>query len=246
MIYLYLYLLNIKGTNMKINNYKSDFFEEIDNELKAYILGYIVADGSIVIEPRKDRPSTIKRVQFQCSINDLEVIELIRDSIAPNNKISFIKSKIINRTDAVRLRLANVKIVNDLISLYDIKPRKTYDTLFKMPIIEEKLKRHFIRGFIDGDGSIGKRHFSMVINSKFFLEDILECFLKNIPDLKYYIYKENRKYTDYYSLHFSVNKKSRLDLYNYLYKDCNYKLSRKFNKALNAVLNSKSKDLLSA
>ena len=63
--------------------------------------------------------------------------------------------------------------------------------------------------------------------------------------MKYYIYEENRSQTTYYSLHFSVNKKSRVDLFNFLYKDSNYRLSRKYDKALNTVLNSKSKELLS-
>lgn len=231
---------------MKINKYNSDFFKDIDSELKAYILGYIVADGCITIEHRNIKPNNpIRRVQFNSSVDDYQVIKLIRDSISPTNKITIIKEKRENRKDLARLRLANTIIVNDLITLYDIKPRKTYDTEFRFPNIPKKLKRHFIRGFIDGDGSIGKRHFSMICNSKPFLMDILNEFLKEIPDLKYYIYDENRKITTYYSLHFSVNKKSRVDLFKFLYDDCIYKLDRKYDKARNAVLNSNSKELLS-
>ena len=231
---------------MKINSYNQDFFEKIDSELKAYLLGYIVADGCITIEHRKEKPnSPIRRVQFQPSIEDLQVITLMRDVIAPNNKLTIVKSKRPNRKDTIKLRLANTKIVNDLINLYSIHPRKTYDKNFKFPSMDKQFKRHFIRGFIDGDGSIGQRHFSMIVNSKLFLEDILKEFLEEIPDLKYYIYEENRKFTTYYSLHFSVNKKSRVDLFNFIYKDSIYKLDRKYNKALNIVLNSNSKELLS-
>lgn len=229
---------------MKKNNYDITFFKNIDSELKAYILGYIIADGCITIEDRKNRNSKIYRVQFQSSIDDIEIITLIRDTICPLNKITIIKSKQYNRKDICRLRIANKEIVEDLINLYNIKPRKTYDTEFKFPNINKKFNRDFIRGFIDGDGSIGNKHFSMICNSKLFLYDILNIFIENIPDLKYYIYDENRKFTVYYSLHFSINKKSRIDLFNYLYKNCNYKLSRKYNKAYNAVLTSKSKDLL--
>lgn len=231
---------------MKINNYNKDFFKEIDSELKAYILGYLVADGCITIEQRKEKPNNpIRRVQFQPSVDDLQVITLIRDVIAPTNKLTIVTSKRSNRKDTVKLRLACTEIVNDLMSLYDIKPRKTYDSLFRFPRMEKEYRRHFIRGFIDGDGSIGTRHFSMICNSKLFAEDILKEFLEAIPDLKSYIYDENRSQTTYYSLHFSVNKKSRVDLFNFLYKNSNYRLSRKYDKALNTVLNSKSKDLLS-
>lgn len=231
---------------MKINNYNKDFFKKIDSELKAYILGYIVADGSIIIEHRATKPNNpIRRVQFQPSVEDLQVVTLIRDVIAPTNKLTIVKSKRENRKDTVKLRLACTEIVNDLINLYNIKPRKTYDTEFRFPSMEDKLKRHFIRGFIDGDGSIGTRHFSMICNSKLFALDILKIFQAEIPELKHYLYTENRGMTDYYSLHFSVNIKSRVDLFNFLYKDSNYMLKRKYDKALNAVLNSKSKNLLS-
>lgn len=231
---------------MKINNYNKDFFKKIDSELKAYVLGYLVADGCITIEHRKEKPNNpIRRVQFQPSVDDLQVITLIRDVIAPTNKLTIITSKRSNRKDTVKLRLACTEIVNDLMFLYNIKPRKTYDSLFRFPKMEKQYKRHFIRGFIDGDGSIGVRHFSMICNSKLFAEDILKEFLESVPDLKSYIYAENRSQTTYYSLHFSVNKKSRVDLFNFLYKDSNYRLSRKYDKALNTVLNSKSKELLS-
>ena len=231
---------------MKINNYNKDFFKEIDSELKAYILGYLVADGCITIEQRKEKPNNpIRRVQFQPSVDDLQVITLIRDVIAPTNKLTIVTSKRSNRKNTVKLRLACTEIVNDLISLYNIKPRKTYDSLFRFPKMEKQYRRHFIRGFIDGDGSIGTRHFSMVCNSRLFAEDLLKEFLEAIPDLKSYIYNESRSQTTYYSLHFSVNKKSRVDLFNFLYKDSNYRLNRKYDKALNTVLNSKSKELLS-
>lgn len=227
-------------------NYNTLFFKQIDTELKAYLLGYIVADGCITIENRKDRPITskIRRVQFQCAISDLQIIELIKSVIAPNNKISYIKGKG-NKQDYIKLRLANTEIVNDLITLYDIQPRKTYHKEFQFPNIPQELKKHFIRGYFDGDGSVGKTHFSFIFNSKYFLQQCLDIFLKEIPDLKYYIYEEDRHKTLYYSLHFSVNKKSRVDLFNFLYKDCNYKLERKYHKFLNTVLNSKSKNLLS-
>ena len=231
---------------MKINKYNEHFFDVIDSELKAYLLGYLVADGCVTIEQRKEKPNNpIRRVQFQPSIDDLQVITLMKETIALDNKITIVKSKRENRKDTVKLRIANSYMVKVLMEKYKIYPRKTYDKTFRFPKMEKQFRRHFIRGYMDGDGSFGNRHFSMICNSKLFLEDILSEFKEAIPDLKHYIYEENRSLTTYYSLHFSVNKKSRLDLFNYLYKNCQYKLDRKFNKAWNTVLNSKSKDLLS-
>lgn len=232
---------------MKINNYNFDFFKQIDSELKAYILGYIVADGCITIEHRKEKPNTpIKRVQFHSSVNDLQVIGLIRDTIAPTNKLTIVKSKRDNSSDMVKLRIANKIIVQDLMELYGILPRKTYNKEFEFPTrIPNEFRKPFIRGYFDGNGSMGEKHFSFTFNSLKFLNSVLDIMLKEIPTLKHYTYTENRKFTEYYSLHFSVNKKSRLDLFNFLYKGCTYKLDRKYNKSLNTVLNSRSNNLLS-
>ena len=45
-------------------NHVSDYFKCIDSETKAYILGYIVADGSIEESVRKNRPSKLVRLRF--------------------------------------------------------------------------------------------------------------------------------------------------------------------------------------
>lgn len=65
--------------------------------------------------------------------------------------------------------------------------------------------------------------------------------LEAIPNLKWRIYKENRKITDYWSLHFSYSSKVKKPIFEYLYKDATVFLKRKRNKALNAVLNAGSK-----
>lgn len=96
-------------------------------------------------------------------------------------------------------------------------------------------------GYIVADGSIGNRHFSMVCNSPKFAEQIKDKFLEKIPELKWVIYSENRKYTPYWSLHFSYNIKVRKALFEYLYKDATVFLNRKRDKALNTVLNAVDK-----
>ena len=54
--------------------HKSDYFKIIDSEVKAYILGYFVADGSIEESKRKDRPSNLIRLRFGCASEDDEII----------------------------------------------------------------------------------------------------------------------------------------------------------------------------
>ena len=221
--------------------HRSDYFKVIDSETKAYILGYIVADGSIEESQRKDRPSKLVRLRFGCVSEDDEIIRLIQREIAPNNNLRFYQPKSPNRKLTTILQICDKELIEDLRTLYNIQPRKTYNADFEFPNIPKQYERDFIRGFIDGDGSIGNRHFSMVCNSPKFAEQIKDKFLEIVPDLKWVIYKENRKNTDYWSLHFSFNIKVRKPIFEYLYKDATIFLERKRDKALNAVLNAVDK-----
>lgn len=220
--------------------HRSDYFRNIDSEVKAYILGYIVADGSIEESFRKNRPSKLVRLRFGCVSEDDEIIRLIQREIAPNNSLRFYQPSG-NRKQTTILQICDKELINDLRTLYNVQPRKTYDADFEFPDIPKQLERDFIRGFIDGDGSIGDRHFSMICNSPKFAEQIKDKFIEAIPDLKWVIYKEIRKTTPYWSLHFSYSIKVRRPIFDYLYKDATVFLKRKRDKALNTVLNAVNK-----
>jgi hypothetical protein len=220
--------------------HKSDYFKIIDSEVKAYILGYLVADGSIEESVRKNRPSKFVRLRFGCVSEDDEILRLIQREIAPDNNLRYYQPQG-NRKQVTILQICDKELIEDLKTLYNIHPRKTYNANFEFPNIPKEFERDFIRGFIDGDGSIGDKHFSMICNSPKFAEQIKDKFLEAIPNLKWVIYKEIRKTTPYWSLHFSYNIKVRKPLFDYLYKDATVFLTRKRNKALNTVLNAVDK-----
>lgn len=228
--------------NKKEHN--SSYFKNIDSEVKAYILGYLVADGSIEESTRKDRPSKLIRLRFGCISEDDEIIKLIQKEIAPNNNLRYYKPKKDTCKQTTILQICDKELINDLKVLYNIQPRKTYLSNFEFPKIPKEFERDFIRGYIDGDGSFGRHHFSMICNSEIFAIQIRDRFLKAIPELKSYIYKENRKTTDYWSLHFSMNLKVAPKIYNYLYKDATVFLKRK-EQILNTVLNTVDKRTVS-
>lgn len=229
--------MNIFIPNKKEHN--SSYFKEINSETKAYILGYIVADGSIEESNRKDRPSKLVRLRFGCISEDDEILRLIQRELAPNNNLRFYQPKG-NRKQVTILQICDKELTSNLIDLYDIRPRKTFHSNFQFPNIPQQYKRDFIRGFIDGDGSIGRHHFSMICNSEIFAKQIRDEFLFAIPELKWHIYKENRKFTNYWSLHFNMNLKTAPLIYEYLYKDASNYLIRK-KELLNTVLNTVDK-----
>lgn len=243
-LFIYLptkYIINIRDFIPNKKEHRSDYFKVINSEVKAYISGYLVADGSIEESVRKDRPSKLVRLRFGCISEDDEIIRLIQREIAPNNNLRYYQPKAQNRKPTTILQICDKELVNDLRTLYNIQPGKTYDANFEFPDIPQIYERDFIRGFIDGDGSIGDRHFSMICNSPKFAEQIKDRFSEVVPELKWVIYRENRKLTPYWSLHFSYSMKVRKPIFNYLYKDATVFLKRKRDKALNTVLNAVDK-----
>lgn len=111
----------------------TDFFKEIDNEYKAYTLGYLFANGS-VYEPRGELAISGK----------YEVLDKIRGVLEADNPIK--KDRGSNR-----LTIYNRGVVEDLEAL-GLMGYKS-ETLAYPFYIDPKLERHFIRGFFEGKGS---------------------------------------------------------------------------------------------
>jgi len=228
----------LKFYNININKQYSihknhDYFDIIDTEEKAYILGYTIADGCVSIEPKKRNNviySSSKRLSYIVSIDDREIIEKIRTEISPTTKIKeFHNTKgAVNRKLQISLRISSNKIVDDLIKL-NVIPNKTYNSNFKFNFnnIEHTLIRHLIRGFMDGDGHVAKSDLSFVSTSKIFLEQIVEFFKNEIPDIKYRFYKNNGKTIDYYKLYINLGFEKRKQIYNLLYENSTIFLKRK-------------------
>jgi hypothetical protein len=123
--------------------YNESFFEIIDTEEKAYWLGFILTDGCISVrnEWKKDLTITIK---------DKGHLEKFVKSINGNNKICQVIKK--DGCKYVNLSIRCQKMVDDLIQL-GITPRKSMTVI--VPHILHHLYKHFWRGVIDGDGTMG-------------------------------------------------------------------------------------------
>lgn len=128
---------------------KENFFESIDSELKAYLLGFFAADGCL--ERRKDYDSYTLRIGV--SIKDAHILKLFNKTLA-DDKISIG----ITSENMATFAITSKKLGEDLIALGFTKD-KTKDWS-KFPIISKDLIPHFIRGLFDGDGtvSVDRRH----------------------------------------------------------------------------------------
>ena len=215
---------------------RHDIFSTIETELQAYLLGFYAADGSI------DEKRKTFRIHLQKQ--DSELVYLYKDIISPDartftvqeHKTTGRNGKEITAHESFGVDITSAKLCNDLVNL-GIGYNKSYTDL-RIPEIPEYLIRHFIRGYFDGDGCVtvwlaqeeGKSDrvrgkFDICAKSASILNEFIKFFATH--DIK--INLNYLKRDDMYRM--STSSKKELEkIYNILYKDSNFYLSRKFNK----------------
>lgn len=130
------------------------FFANIDNELKAYWLGFIAADGCITIDSRNRG-----YLKIGLASKDENHIEKFLKAMESNNPIKRRQNynkKYKKYYDVSSIAISSKQLISDLINL-GITPRKSLTLQY--PVISDHLQKHFIRGYVDGDGcwSINKK-----------------------------------------------------------------------------------------
>lgn len=216
------YNVKFDKRGLKIND---SYFDNIDNEEKAYLLGFLVADGCCRLEKRKK--SFSKRIAFNNTIDDKEAIELLHKRICPDSSL-LIKNYTHNRRKKPQytLQWSSEHMFDILATKYNIKPHKTLDKNFFIPenSIPEDLWRHFIRGFFDGDGHISCQSIEFVFTSEPFMRQIMSWF----ANFNYRVYHIQGKTTDYWKVVINTNDKVKKAIYDFFYKDSTVFLKRKY------------------
>jgi hypothetical protein len=122
--------------------YKLDeyFFEDINTQEKAYILGFIYADGCV---SKRGYELIIK-----LNKKDRIILEEIKNILKSQQPIDDI-----DKINQCSLRISSKKTCEYLLK-WGVMPNKTFK--IKFPEIDNSMIRHFIRGYFDGDGCISK------------------------------------------------------------------------------------------
>lgn len=205
-----------------------NYFNSIDNEFKAYWLGFLYADGCVRI--CKNGNKSVNSLEVGLSSVDRNHLEKLRKSLQSDNIIT--EKTIKGKYRASRITIVNKSICEDLNSLGCV-PNKSL--ILKFPTEEQvphHLIKHFVRGYFDGDGCIHinleKRNsvWSVLGTESFLisLRDVL-CNELNISEVSLYKKKDNEAYSLSWGDVHSVEK-----IFKYLYKDCNIYLDRKLKK----------------
>lgn len=215
--------------------YNKDYFSKIDTSDKAYWLGFLYADGCINSYYQNDKLKSMT-LEIGLCYKDKGHLEKFKECLETNVPISDKTNKIGGKEyKSSRIQLCNTKICYDLCDL-GCTPRKTYDLKFPTyDIVPYEYMRDFLRGFFDGDGCIhisemkGKPHIQLNISGvSTMLESIVDFLIvEKIIRKKPKIYQDNRSNAcNVYFYGTDTNK----ELLDYLYKDSDIYLDRKYQK----------------
>lgn len=123
-----------------------NFFDVIDSEVKAYLIGFLFADGTI----QKNH------ITISLSEKDSEIIYLFQTNICPEYKITEIKSYTNKKTGYTSKPMKSITFKSEhmckILESYGISNNKTYKELENIDFIPNEYFLHFLRGYWDGDG----------------------------------------------------------------------------------------------
>lgn len=205
--------LQTRGIMVSMNNqsheYYEDIFSEVDTEEKAYWLGFLSADGCVhdnILE------LTLKE-------EDKEHVERFARFISPTAEVKYR-----SLTKAYRVMISNKQICDDLFAL-GVTPKKSL-TLQFCEQVPEYLIHHYIRGYVDGDGSIGLKNkgkdaYLSIIGTESFLDEVIYAL-----DLHH---NKKRRQGEAYEIRYAGNKQVPPVLRK-LYENATVYLPRKYEK----------------
>ena len=127
----------------KINRH--NYFNNIDSIDKAYFLGWMISDGSII--ESKTRQGREKVVSLEIHNKDRYILELFACVLGANASIV----KVSKKRNHAYIRFASNQMSNDL-AKYGVVPNKSFITY--LPKLRNDLMPHLLRGIFDGDGTI--------------------------------------------------------------------------------------------
>lgn len=181
------------------SNCQENYFERIDNPHKAYLLGFITADGAIVndilsIEVHKD---------------DIDILKFAKSQINP-------KASLTPTRDCYKVSFGAKSIGKDLAKYGVVQNKSKIIKSVPKDLIPSELLQYYFRGLIDGDGCIHKDgRLSIYSGSKDFIEDVQHILIEKLGLTKLQVYHGTTYFISWSS------KKDKQLLFNYLYKNLN-------------------------
>lgn len=201
-------------------------FSSIDSEKAAYWLGFLYADGYV---------SSVngKRVGLSLATKDEGHIVKFADFIQSNYPIGHYMASGYSNSKYSRLIIASDKMYDDLVK-HGVVEHKT--TILKYPTdIPDELERHFIRGYVDGDGCVtynGNSYSMSVVSTNDFLDGCIDFF--NRKGVYKHSKRENR-FEECPAISLRLTGETAYLVMKLLYEESSVYLDRKYERVQSAI-----------
>lgn len=228
------YLLEKHGIQKSVSQAKrkyslnEDYFDEIDTPNKAYILGFLYADGY------NNRINNT--VVLSLNREDREILEKISKEVGSTKPLFESNYTPDDGVERHMLILAMAsKHMCESVEKWGLTQNKTFTITFPN-FLEDELIPHFIRGYFDGDGCAcstfdkGRPRFQITLMSSTQFCNGLIDYLET-QNIHFHINQPLRK-SEKNKIVRSGNNKELPKFINLIYKDADLYLERKKNKCL--------------
>lgn len=216
-IYRILDKYNIKRQTGYHTNCDISYFEQIDNPHKAYLLGFITADGAVV--------NNILSIEVHN--DDIEVLKYAQQQINPQATITKCKGRLTSK-----ISFGAKKIGEDLAKYGIVQNKSKIIKNVPLNFIPQKYLKYYFRGLIDGDGCVLENgRLSIYSGSKEYIEDVQRILIKELNLSQTSIYHGTTYFCSWSS------KEDRKKLFNYLYDNLNecFYYERKYSRLFKSL-----------
>jgi hypothetical protein len=166
--------VGVKGVSNSSNRkiwFDERFFQNIDSEIKAYALGFLMTDGHITKE--------MHRASMYITEADSYLLKEMADAMGFTGNLLVAKPAEggYQVHDVYILNLNSTVLCQDLVNLGLSSPKSS---IHKLPSIPSELECHLLRGMWDADGSISKNDTSSTLSgNQNLLESVAKCLDRN-------------------------------------------------------------------
>lgn len=198
------------------------YFDQINTPNKAYILGFLYADGCNYMN---DKNATY-HLQIELQRRDADILRAMMKELEYDGKLREITHHYTHRkdVDTAMFYVCNHHMC-DALCRVGVHPHKTYDTTWPewMP---DELVPHFIRGLLDGDGWVGTKKSAKIAGTRGLIEPMQKVIEQTLSI-------QTRLYqcpNDGGTVECYVKPRDTLRFLGWIYKDADLKLQRKYDR----------------
>ena len=169
--------IKLRHRSRKYKVLTSDFFSEIDNEEKAYVLGFIYADGYHQVASHT--------LAIKLKLADISLLERINELLDSERPIKILQTKLNEKIfPQCSLSITDKRMSDNLLECGMMQKKSDFIKFPGNETVPNHLLRHFVRGYFDGDGCVHyhkklKQLTTNIISNKDFCDRLNLFFVSN-------------------------------------------------------------------